>query len=383
MVSFDLHWMLNAGIFLFAALVSYVMAAVLVHVSHRFDLLDYPTERKAHAMPTPFLGGAAVFLSFWSVVLVGVVIAWFSQQTGRSFGPYQPILSGVYFLTPKIGGLFLGGALIWLVGILDDKFHWPPIKKFLGQSAAALILISLGLGINLFWDVEALNVAFTFVWIMLILNAFNFIDSLDGHCSGIALISSVCFFAITQIIHQSLVGFFLIAFAGALVGFIPHNFKPAKMFLGDNGSLFVGYLMAAFTLLCNYQVGRDSTYATTFIPILIFGVPIYDTLSVILVRLIRGVPPWQGDRNHFAHRLVKIGMSDKVAVIFSYFIQSTTGLVAVLMTQVTLLGAVLIGFVFVLIIGVVAFLEFYTTEKIRAMEKLMDKKKKTQERGVI
>jgi UDP-GlcNAc:undecaprenyl-phosphate GlcNAc-1-phosphate transferase len=167
-----------------------------------------------------------------------------------------------------------------------------------------------------------------------------------------------------------------------VLGLLIHNFKPAKIYAGDNGSLFIGYMMAAFTLLGTYR-SHSGTYITSFIPILIFGVPIYDTLSVIVVRLARGIPPWRGDRNHFAHRLVKIGMSDKVAVIFSYFIQSTTGLVAVLMTQVTLLGAVLIGFVFVLIIGVVAFLEFYTTEKIRAMEKLMDKKKKTQERGVI
>src|SRR5262249_9075095 len=112
------------------------------------------------------------------------------------------------------------------------------------------------------------------------------------------------------------------------------------------------------------------THATVFIPILVFGVPIYDTLSVIVVRIWRGLPPWQGDRNHFAHRLVKLGMSDRVAVIFSYQVSATIGLIAILMTQVTLRGAFLIGMIFVLILATIAFLEYYAARRIRLAEEM-------------
>jgi UDP-GlcNAc:undecaprenyl-phosphate GlcNAc-1-phosphate transferase len=177
----------------------------------------------------------------------------------------------------------------------------------------------------------------------------------------------------SQILDQTLLGLFLAAFAGALFGFLPHNFKPAKIFLGDNGSLFIGYMMAAFTLLGRYQIPHG-TYATLFIPVLIFCVPIYDTVSVIVVRLSRGINPWEGDRNHFAHRLVKIGMSDKVAVIFSYFIAFTTGHIAVLTTQVNLFGAVLIAIIFISILGVIAFLEYYAAESLRKAERIAELK---------
>jgi len=363
---------LNTLAFCLTALLSYYFTFYLIKLSRHLDFLDYPAGIKAHKVPMPFLGGVGTFVSFWFAVFLAIVFAFSTHQNFSYSDPMAGIISGTISLAPKVGGIFAGSLVILLVGLFDDKFKWRPARKLFGQMIATFVLMGLGFTINIFEGLGPLGYFITFVWVLLIINAFNFIDSLDGHCAGIALISTLMFFWLTQIIAQPIVGFFLVTFAGALAGFLPHNFKPAKIFLGDNGSLFIGYMLAAFTLLCSYQV-EHATYVTTFIPVLIFGVPIYDTLSVIVVRLARGVVPWQGDRNHFAHRLVKIGMSERTAVIFSYFIATTIGLVAILTTQVSAFGAVIIGLLFVCIIGVVAFLEFYTTERIRVAEKLAKK----------
>ncbi len=369
---------LNAGVFVFTAFSTYLLTALFIKISHRFDLLDYPIGRKTHKHPIPFLGGVGIFLSFWFVVFLGLLFAYFFNEKIISDRPLKTFFSWALYLTPKIVWIFFGSLILLCVGLFDDKFHWSPAKKLAGQCLATLILMRLGLSINLLSSLGSFGYLATFIWILLIINAFNFIDSLDGHCAGIAFISSIVFFSITQIIHQPLVGLFLIAFAGALAGFFPHNFKPAKIFLGDNGSLFIGYLMAAFTLLCRYQTSQTN-YVAAFIPVLVFGVPIYDTVSVVSARLLRGIPPWEGDRNHFAHRLVKLGMSERVAVAFSYFIALTLGLIAILTTQVTFLGALLIGLVFFSIIGVIAFLEFYAAQRIRIADELAKKYRRRRE----
>jgi UDP-GlcNAc:undecaprenyl-phosphate GlcNAc-1-phosphate transferase len=372
MNDFTLISTLNIAAFGLTAILSYFFTKNLINLSYHLDFLDYPAGRKAHKAPMPFLGGAGVFFAFWAVVFAAILLGFTLNQRMPGSDAISRIVRGTVSLAPKVGGIFAGGSIIFVVGLLDDKFRWRPRHKLLGQIAATLVLMGLGFAINIFEGLGPLGYFITFIWILLIINAFNFIDSLDGHCAGIALISTLMFFWLTQIITQPIVGFFLITFAGALAGFLPHNFKPAKIFLGDNGSLFIGYMLASFTLLCSYQV-EHATYVTTFIPVLIFAVPIYDTLSVIVVRLGRGVAPWQGDRNHFAHRLVKVGMSEKTAVIFSYFIATTIGLVAILTTQVGQFGAILIGLIFCCIIGVIAFLEFYTTERIRMIEKIAKK----------
>lgn len=360
----------NVSVFAVTAGLSWMLTRTCVQVSYRFDLLDYPTGRKAHLKPMPFLGGTAIFAAFWSVIFAGWVAAMFMDGLGLKT---DLILGSVRSVIPKLAGIFLGGLMILLVGLYDDKFRWTPGRKLAGQCMVAAVLMGLGFQINLVAGLGAVGYAITFLWILMIINAFNFIDSLDGHCTGIALISTLVFFSITQILNQPMIGLLLMAFAGALCGFFPNNFPSAKIFLGDNGSLFIGYMMAAFTLLCKYQV-PDATYVTLLIPVLVFGVPIYDMLSVITVRLARGVAPWKGDRNHFAHRLVKIGMSARVAVIFSYFIAVTIGLVAVLTTQVEFLGAVLVSLIFISIIGVIAFLEYYAVESARVTQRLLERK---------
>ena len=348
---------------------AYLLSPLFVNIARRYNFFDRPAGIKAHAQPTPFIGGVLVFVSFWSVIFAGIFLAHFLAHRRHDLGASLEMLEGIIFLTPKIFWIFVGSAVMLGVGFLDDQEHWTPMQKLSGQVVAVLILMSQGLSINLADALGIPGYIFTFIWVLLIVNAFNFIDSLDGHCTGIAIISAIMLFWITQIIHQTLTAMFLVAFMGALLGFFPKNFKPAKIFLGDNGSLFIGYMMAAFTLLCRYYTPK-ATYATAFIPVLIFGVPIYDTVSVIAVRLFRGVPPWTGDRNHFAHRLVKMGMGDRAAVVFSYLIAITIGHIAVLLTQVNWFGAILIGIIFFFMITIIALLEYYAARRLRIAEEI-------------
>lgn len=357
----------NAFIFGYAFVLSSLFVWAAIKLSHRYRFLDHPTDRKRHTKPMPLLGGAAVFVSFWGVVFTGIGAAYF---LGRGILNVQwPVLTHILSLTPKVLAIFWGSLVIFLTGLIDDKFTLSPLQKLIGQFLAVFILLHSGLTINFIQNLGLWGDIITFAWVLLIINAFNFIDSLDGHCAGVALISALIFFWVTQIINQSMVGFFLITFAGVLAGFLIRNFRPASIFLGDNGSQFIGYMLAAFTLVCRYQADQ-AHYITSFIPVLIFGVPVYDTASVIVVRLMRHTAPWKGDRNHFAHRLVKMGMSDRIAVIFSYFISVTLGLVAISTTQVSSFGAILVGLIFVSIIGVIAFLEVYATRRQQVMEKL-------------
>jgi len=265
--------------------------------------------------------------------------------------------------------IFSGSLLILVVGLVDDRRALRPATKLFGQVLAAALLLAAGLEINFFFEWGLLGKLGTLLWVVLMINAFNFIDSTDGHCVGISLFSALIFFWVVQLIEQTAVAFFIVILIGVLLGFLPHNFKPARMFLGDNGSMFLGYMMAAITLLCSYQAPEPS-HRTILLPIVVFGVPLYDTISVTVVRLWRGVAVWEGDRNHFAHRLVQIGMSEQAAVIFSCFVTLTLGLTAILLTQTTLLGSVVILLLFVSIMAIIAGLEYYAYRRAIFLKRL-------------
>ena len=357
----------NFLIFFATAFLSYGLTFFFIKLSHHFNFLDYPNELNRHRMPVPFLGGVPIFTSFWVVVISGMLFLYFSHNPiARMFETFSPEAA---LSIPRLVIIFVGAIVILLVGFLDDRFHWSPLQKFGGQVISAFILMQSTFTINAISSFGFWSYIITFGWILLIINAFNFIDSIDGHCAGIAFISSVIFYLVTQVTGQKLGRLLFIAFSGSLAGFLPHNLNRAKIFLGDNGSLFIGYTMAAFSLVCKYHT-RQTVYASVFIPVIIFGVPIYDTISVISVRFFRRLPPWRGDRNHFAHRLVKMGISEKMALLFSYSIAFILGITALLMTQQkNMFGIILIGLIFLIIMGLVAFFEFYLMKKGKVVGK--------------
>lgn len=365
-----------AAAFLIPFVIGTLLTPRFVELAFKTDLLDYPEGRKSHKKPMPFLGGVIIFISFWCVIFGGLLLAFMLRGRMDLLHSLPPLFWDVIPWLPEIIGVFAGSLVVLILGIWDDRFNLSPAVKFLGQSIAAVILLAVGLHVNLVQPLGAFGYFVTFFWIILLMNAFNFIDSIDGHCSGVALISACVFFFLTLIIRQAAVSFLVLIFAGALFGFFRFNTKPARCFLGDNGSLFIGYMMSVITLLCHYHAKPYSS-VSPFIPILMFGVPIYDTLSVVAVRIFRGIPPWKGDRNHFAHRLVRLGMGEKNAALFSYFIALTLGLVALLTTQMTtFLGNLLVILLFFSIISIIALLEYYVTVRVSIIQKMAERQRR-------
>jgi UDP-GlcNAc:undecaprenyl-phosphate GlcNAc-1-phosphate transferase len=281
--------------------VSYAATPLFRKLALKFGILDLPlSEVKTHKNPTPYLGGLAV--------AAGLTISLFAARAWTQF-PTGTLRS--------LRGMLLGGSLILLLGLIDDvkRTGLGYRFKFIGQIVAALCLVSFDIRINFihpFWVADLL----TIVWVVGITNAVNIIDIMDGLASGIAVIASLGFLFISLPSEQIYVNFASAALAGGLLGFMPYNFSPRwKIFLGDTGSLLTGFMLAALSLGTAYTHVNN---AGVFAPLLILGIPIYDTLLVTILRLQKGISPFLGSLDHYALRLEKHGFYREEILILSY-----------------------------------------------------------------
>ena len=290
-------------------------ALALVPPVRRFALghhvVDHPGDRKIHRQPTPYLGGLAVVLSCYAALTVLFLVTWVMPVTLASPAqPWQPLVA-----------LLAGSALLFGVGLWDDltDSRHAVLVKLAGQAAAAsLILITVPRLDLLTWP--WLNTLCCLVWIIGITNAFNLLDNMDGLMSGVAMIC-LSFFLGFAIYHgHLLVALPLSVLIGALAGFLFFNFNPARIFLGDAGSLAIGFVIAALPVLEFYQVRFQSPSDFLLATALVFGIPLTDTLSVIAIRLWNRAPIYHGDQNHLSHQLVRRGFSQRSAVFLLYLL---------------------------------------------------------------
>jgi UDP-GlcNAc:undecaprenyl-phosphate GlcNAc-1-phosphate transferase len=251
--------------------------------------------------------------------------------------------------------LLSGGAVVFLVGLLDDalgsRFHWG--LKAAGQVLGAAILVFGGDVRTSFLPTEWLNVALTLVWIVGMTNAFNLLDNMDGLSAGVAFVASGVFLVNAWALGEFFIALLLVAFMGSLLGFLFFNFNPASTFLGDCGSLFIGYVMGSLTLLERYVSHASSSYFPVLMPVLVLAVPILDTATVVAIRLREGRPIYVGDSRHLSHRLVSLGFSPRAAVLFLYLVTLTLGLGAASLTDATPFQT---GLILLQSLGVVALL---------------------------
>jgi len=290
--------------------------------------------RHVHTRPVPRLGGVAVCVSFMSVVATALI--------GR-----KPI--GLALLLPaKTAFSLLGPALIvFLLGLYDDLRGASAYEKFGIQAVAATMLYFGGFGIHHLDLVfnghrlgSALSLPLTIFWVLLITNAFNLIDGLDGLASGSALFSAVVVFVISLIVPDPLVSFLTIVLAGAILGFLRFNFHPASIFLGDSGSLFIGFMLSALAL-----VGSEKapTMVAVAIPVVSLGLPILDVALAVTRRFVSGKPLFDGDRQHIHHKLLKLGLSQRDVVLILYTVNASFGLLSlVLLRNRTTIALVLV-----------------------------------------
>lgn len=279
----------------FASLLFAVTATPLARrVAFALGILDQPSARKVHASPVPLLGGVAIYVAFLAALLL------FSDA----------------FYVNQVVGILLGATWVSFLGIWDDWRTLRPLFKLLGQFVAIGILIATGVQVE-FLRNPLLNAVVTTAWLIGITNAVNFLDNMDGLSGGVVAIASGWFLMLALMNGQLLVAPFAAALLGASLGFLVYNFNPARIFMGDAGSLFLGFMLAAVGLKLRFPGQSDSI--TWMIPIFVLGVPILDMTLVTLSRLRRRVNPWTtAGKDHLSHRLAALGLSHRSAVLVIY-----------------------------------------------------------------
>ncbi|NJL92290.1 MAG: undecaprenyl/decaprenyl-phosphate alpha-N-acetylglucosaminyl 1-phosphate transferase [Anaerolineae bacterium] len=287
---------------------AYGFTPVTRRLALRLDMVDRPSKRKIHQEPIPLLGGVAIFGGFLlAMTLFTPAAHW------REFGA---VLAGCLWLA--------------LVGYLDDRNGMNPYLKLLAQVVAGLVLVAAGIQVRLF-GFEPLNIALTLFWIVGITNALNLMDNMDGLAAGIAAIAAFTFFLLAASQELLLVGRLAAALCGATLGFLRYNFNPASTFMGDTGSLVIGFVLAVLGIKLDFQ--SQSQVVTWAIPLLVLGIPIFDTTLVTFTRLREGRSPFQGGKDHTSHRIASLGLSHRRTVVLLYGAASLLGAAALLISQ--------------------------------------------------
>jgi len=319
----------------------------------RVGLMDEPGNRKIHQHPIPLAGGLAVMTGLVLPLIAAAVLL---------FGPFT-IVQGDWTTLPReaaaarasnagvtttgasllqyglsrravpLVGIILGAAGILLLGFLDDKYELPPKKKFIGQLLIALLVTATGVRITLFVNSAIFHYAITILWIITLINAFNFMDNMNGLCAGLGAIAAWYFGLIAASGGQYLVALIAFLSFGALLGFLPFNFPRARAFLGDAGSHLIGYLLAVLAILPHFYTPRHPRRWAVLVPLFLLAVPLIDLSWIVFFRWRIGQPFYQGDRNHLSHRLVRLGLSPKRAVLVLWLLSALLGGAAFLIAR--------------------------------------------------
>jgi len=348
-----------------------------------WGLVDQPGARKVHAAPTPLGGGLAIWAGVILPFAIGQFALWLLLD-GKSAGfsdlaaslPVSefvaPHLNGLWQQSGKLWVLLGAGTLLMLLGLADDRFGLPWWQRLGVQAALATALVVGEWRFTLFVDVPWLTGALSVLWIVGLINSFNMLDNMDGLSGGIAAIAASMLAAVLLLAPdpitrqpQLFTGGFLLVLVGSILGFLWHNRPPAKIFMGDAGSYFIGFLLAMTTIIATFAVGDAPKRHAILAPLCVLAVPLYDTITVVLIRLRAGKSPFEGDKNHFSHRLVDLGLSKSQAVLTIYLTTATTGLGALLLYQVDGVGACIILLLVACVLTVIGILETTARRKLR------------------
>lgn len=292
-------------------IISILSVPLVTQLAHNIGAVDPPDERKVHNIAMPRLGGLAIFAAFVVSLLI------FTRIGG-------PML-----------GMFLGAIIIFVVGACDDIYQLSPRLKLLGQSVAAGVAIYYGVTVHFVTNpfdgmlvLGFLSIPLTFLWIVGITNAINLIDGLDGLAGGVSAIAAATMGIVAIGQGQTEVAMAAFLLVAAIVGFLPYNFHPARTFMGDSGSNFLGFVLACLAIM---GTAKSAAVVSLFIPIVILGIPIFDTFFAIIRRIHKGVPIFLPDKGHLHHRLLAMGVSHRRSVVIIYGISGIFSAIAVVL----------------------------------------------------
>lgn len=326
------------GTYLAAFAVALASALVATPIARRLALrlgiVDVPSERKSHTDPVPYLGGLAIILAFVVAMLAGLLV----RGLAGSYGQVAAILGG---------GLLLAG-----MGLIDDLRVVPGWLKVPVEIALGLVLYAVGVRAQLF-NYLPLDLALTLGWVVGITNAVNYMDNMDGLSAGISAIAAAYFSVLAALSGQFLVAGLAAALAGCALGFLWHNRPPARIFMGDAGSLFLGFLLAALGLKLRFD---NIARVTFFVPVAVMAVPVLDALMVSVSRVRRGLSPIEPGRDHASHRLVRVGIPPRAAVGLLYFTAIACGWLGAVIAYSPPLTAYMLMAFLIVVGGFVGFL---------------------------
>jgi UDP-GlcNAc:undecaprenyl-phosphate/decaprenyl-phosphate GlcNAc-1-phosphate transferase len=371
--------------------IALVAGFVMRRLAPRIGLVDRPGERKVHTQTTPLGGGLAIWFGVVGSFSLGqialdrmpVVEMPADSSAPRPANESLPRTLGELrsFVAPHVGGLRTRAADLWillaaatgmmLLGLADDwrGLDWR-LRLAVQGGIAAAIVFGKDWGLTLFIDAPALTAALSVLWIVGLVNSFNMLDNMDGLSAGVAAIAAVLLAAVILLAPdpttsgpQLFVAGFLFVLAGALGGFLWHNRPPARLFMGDAGSYFVGFCLGVATLLATFAGGTLPRHAI-LAPLCVLAVPLYDMASVVWIRLRAGRSPFVGDKSHFSHRLVELGFSKTQAVLTIYLASAVCGLAALGLHRVDRAGAVVIGLTVLGVLCLIAILETTARRRI-------------------
>lgn len=316
-------------VLIFASALILVLGATPVfrRLAGRLGMVDRPDARRVHLSPVPLLGGMAIYAGFIMALL----------------------LFGEGWVVSQAISILIGATIVSFLGIWDDRWGVRPVMKLLGQALAAGIVILSGVQVS-FLPNQALNLLITFLWILGITNALNLLDNMDGLSGGVGAVAAAFFLLLAALNGQYLVASLAAALLGVCIGFLVYNFNPASIFMGDAGSMFLGFVLGAVGIKLRFP--NHPNVITWMIPVVVLGLPIFDTTLIVVSRLRRGINPLTNPgKDHVSHRLVSLGLSQRRAVILLYGVCCGLGLVGLLIMHAGLVPAYALG-IAVFLIGV-------------------------------
>ena len=343
--------------FILALAISFACTPAVRMLAIKIKAVDVPKDnRRMHKVPIPRMGGLAIFAGF----LVSVL---FFVPLGNEFR-----------------SILIGALILVVLGIIDDIVALKPRTKFAGQIIAALIPALSGVSIHgivnpfvpgQYSTLGIFSIPFTVIWIVGITNAVNFIDGLDGLACGVSAIATVTMFIIAVLFGETYIALMMAALAGACLGFLPYNMNPAKIFMGDTGSMFLGYILATVSIQGLFKFYAVISFA---VPFILLGLPIFDTGFAIVRRLLKGQSPLQADRGHVHHRLIDLGFDQKQSVAILYTFSALMGLTAVILARTNesklIILAIAVLVCFFLAMSLMSFEKHHRAEEQAQLERI-------------
>lgn len=325
-----------AGCVLSAFWISFLGSFVVRGLAPRWGLIDRPAARKFHKEPTPLGGGLAIWCGVVLPLAMAQGVVWWLQQASPegATSTWLPVmlrehLAGALYKAPQLWSILAAGTVLAGMGLIDDFRPLPWQPRLLVQLACGAFVVASGVRATFFLENFWVGAVISVGWFVILVNSFNFLDNMDGLSAGIGLICSSVF-ALMMLRAPGeprwLVAGFLLILAGSLLGFLCHNWSPARIFMGDSGAYFLGFSIACMTLLGTFYSPAASDSHVILAPFCVLAIPLYDIASVTWIRLKEGRSPFQPDKRHFSHRLVAMGFKPVTAVLTVHLATLTTGL---------------------------------------------------------